>query len=177
MVRILNTPVFVIAMVYFVVDGVFSHVTHPITVWISKKKLFERVRLWITSLRPYPSLALFAVPVIVLEPAKPLSGYLIATGHFFAGAVIFIAAEVLKLTVVERLFLLNKEKLLSIPAFGWAYQYWRRMMDLVESLEVWKASRRMIARAGRTIRASWNRFKLARTARRVHSGQLARHRS
>lgn len=70
---------------------------------------------------PYPSLALFAVPVIVLEPAKPLSAYLIATGHFFAGAVIFITAEVLKLTVVERLFQLNKKKLLSIPAFAWCY--------------------------------------------------------
>src|SRR3954471_5937957 len=158
MARILKAPVFVIATIYFVVDGVFSHLTHPITVWISRKRLFERVRLWIISLRPYPTLALFAVPVIVLEPAKPLSGYLIATGHFFAGAVIFIAAEVLKLTVVERLFHLNKEKLLSIPAFGWAYQYWRQMMDLVESLEVWKASRRIIARAGRNLRASWHQF-------------------
>jgi len=93
MTRILNTPIFVVATIYFVVDGVFSHVTRPIAVWIGKMKLFERVRSWITSLRPYPSLALFAVPVIILEPAKPLSGYLIATGHFYAGAVVFISAE------------------------------------------------------------------------------------
>ena len=95
------------------VDGIFSYVTRPLTVWLSKKKLFERVRRWVTSLGPYPSLALFAVPLIVLEPAKPFSGYLIGTGHFFAGALVFIAAEVLKLTVVERLFQLNKKKLLS----------------------------------------------------------------
>jgi len=56
--------------VYFVVDGVFSHVTRPLTVWIAEKKIFERV----ISLRPYPPLALFAVPVIILEPAKPLAG-------------------------------------------------------------------------------------------------------
>ena len=68
MTRVWNTPVFIIATVYFVVDGVFSHVTRPITVWLAKKKLLERARLWITSLRPYPSLALFAVPVIILEP-------------------------------------------------------------------------------------------------------------
>ena len=66
----------------------------------------------VTSLGPYPSLAL-------LEPAKPLSAYLIGTGHFFAGAAVFIAAEVQKLTVVERLFQLNKKKLLSIPLFAW----------------------------------------------------------
>jgi hypothetical protein len=66
MARIWNTPVFILATVYFVVDGVFSYVTQPITVWIAKKKLFERARIWVTSLRPYPSLALFAVPVISL---------------------------------------------------------------------------------------------------------------
>jgi hypothetical protein len=36
MARIWNTPVFVLATVYFVVDGVFSHVTRPITVWIAE---------------------------------------------------------------------------------------------------------------------------------------------
>ena len=143
MTRIWNTPVFILVTVYFVVDGVFSYLTRPITEWIAKKKLFERARLWVTSLGPYTSLALFAVPVIILEPAKPLAGYLLGTGHFFAGAVTFITAEVLKLTFVERLFQLNREKLLSIPAFAWGYQYWRHMMDVVESLEVWKASRRL----------------------------------
>src|SRR5258708_4869882 len=62
---------------------------------------------------------------------------------FFAGAVTFIAAEVLKLTVVERLFQLNKEKLLSIPAFAWGYRHWRAMMNMVESLAVWKAARKL----------------------------------
>jgi hypothetical protein len=115
----------IIATVYFIVDSVFSHVTRPITVWLAKKKFLERARLWITSLRPYPSLAIFAVPVIMLEPAKPLAGYLLGTGHFFFGAVTFITAEVLKLTLVERLFQLNRKKLLSIPAFAWGYRYWR----------------------------------------------------
>ena len=163
MTRVWNTPVFILATLYFVVDGIFSYVTRPISRWISKKKLLERVRRWVTSLRPYPSLALFAVPVIVLEPAKPLSGYLIGTGHFFAGAVVFIAAEVLKLTVVERLFHLNKKKLLSIPAFAWGYGYWRKMMDMVESLKVWKASRRIVAQAGKKFRAAWHRFKNGHT--------------
>src|SRR5882762_126121 len=136
MARVWNTPLFVVATAYFLVDGIFSYATRPITEWLGKQKILERVRLWITSLRPYPSLALFAVPVIILEPAKPLSGYLIGTGHFFAGAVVFIAAEVLKLTLVDRLFQLNREKLLSIPVFAWGYRHWRTMMDVVESSEV-----------------------------------------
>ena len=167
MARVWNTPVFILATAYFVVDGMLSHVTQPITAWLAKKKLFERVRLWIISLGPYPSLALFAVPLIILEPAKPLAGYLIGTGHFFAGAVTFITAEVLKLTFVERLFQLNRNKLLSIPAFAWRYQYWRRMMDAVESMEVWKASRRLAADAAHMVRTRWNQYKRAQRLSRL----------
>jgi hypothetical protein len=175
MARIWNTPVFILATVYFVVDGVFSHVMQPITVWLAKKKLFERARIWVISLRPYPSLALFAVPVILLEPAKPLAGYLMGTGHLFAGAVTFITAEVLKLTFVERLFQLNRKKLLSIPAFAWGYRYWRHMMDVVESMEVWKASRRLAKNARRILRTRWFQFKHAHTEPRTYGSHVVRH--
>ena len=129
MARLWKIPLFMVATAYFVVDGLFSYVTRPISAWIGQMRLFERARRWIVSLRPYPSLALFAVPVIILEPVKPLAGYLVATGHLLSGAATFIAGEVVKLTCVERLFELNRTKLLSIPAFATAYGYWRRMMD------------------------------------------------
>ena len=121
-------------------------------------------------------LPLFAVPVIVLEPAKPVSGYLIGTGHFFAGAVIFIAAEVVKLTVVERLFQLNKDKLLSIPAFAWGYRYWRAMMEIVESLEVWKAARRVTVQVGKVWRVVFHRSRDARSEPRAHGTRIVRSR-
>jgi len=70
MVRVWNTPVFVIATVYFVVDGIFSYVTRPITVWLAKKQLLERVRLWITSSRPYPSLDPAASPGSIRNPSS-----------------------------------------------------------------------------------------------------------
>jgi len=159
MTRVWNTPVFILAAAYFVVDAVFSYVTEPIVAWIAEIRLFSRVRRWVTSLGRYESLALFAVPVVVLEPAKPMAGYLIGTGHFFAGAVTFITAEVLKLTFVERLFQLNREKLLSIPAFAWGYRYWRRIMEVIEALEIWQASRKLAANAARLVRARWAHFR------------------
>jgi hypothetical protein len=174
MTSVWKTPIFMVAFVYFIVDGAFSYVMRPITMWLARQRLLERARLWVVSLRPYPSLALFAVPVIILEPAKPLSGYLIGTGHFFAGAVTFIAAEVLKLTVVERLFQLNKEKLLSIPAFAWGYRHWRAMMDMVESLAVWKAARKLAIQAGNVWRAAFYR---ARREPRVQSTRIVRSRA
>ncbi len=166
MARFWKTAVFIIATAYFVVDGVLSYATRPIIVWIAKSNLFERTRLWVVSLRPYPALALLAVPVIILEPAKPLAGYLMGTGHFGAAAVTFVTAEVLKLVFVEQLFHLNRKKLLSIPAFAFGYRYWRQMMDLVESMEVWKASRRLAENAGHLLRTRWLQF------RRVHHLQF-----
>ena len=172
MTRAWNTPVFAIAIVYFVIDGIFSYITRPLTAWLSKKKLLERVRRWVTSLGPYQSFALFAIPLIVLEPAKPLSGYLIGTGHFFAGALVFIAAEVLKLTVVERLFQLNKKKLLSIPAFARGYSYWRRMMDFLESTRAWRTARRAATKAADWLRAL--RIRLELDDKRIRTAGPAR---
>jgi hypothetical protein len=172
MARIWKTPVLVLATAYFVLDGLFSYVTRPVALWMSKMRILDRTRRWIVSLRPYPSLALFAVPVIILEPAKPLAGYLAATGHVCAGAATFVAAEVLKLSFVERLFQLNRKKLLSIPAFAAGYKYWRRMMDVVESLEVWKASRRLASNAARFARTCWLEFKRARASHRLHFRSL-----
>jgi hypothetical protein len=170
MARFWNTPIFAIATVWFMIDGVFSYITAPLTSWLAKRRLLERMRRWLMSLGPYPSLALFAVPLILLEPAKPLSGYLLATGHFFAGAVVFIAAEVIKLTVVERLFHLNKEKLLSIPAFAWGYAYWRRMMDFLESTAAWRMARRMTLQAADWLREFRSRLQLYwnRSVRTAH---------
>jgi hypothetical protein len=135
-------------------------------------QIFERIRRWIVSLQPYPSLALFAMPVIILEPAKPLAGYLAATGHFCAGAITFVTAEVLKLSFVERLFRLNRRKLPSIPAFALGYRYWRRMIDVLESLEIWKASRRPAKNAAHMLRTRWIRFKHAQEAYRVQFRSL-----
>jgi hypothetical protein len=167
MARVWKIPLFMVATTYFVVDGLFSYVTRPISAWIGQIRLFERARRWIVSLRPYPSLALFAVPVIILEPVKPLAGYLAATGHLVAGAITFIAGEVVKLTCVERLFELNRTKLLSIPAFATAYGYWRRMMDALEAMEVWKMSRRLVDEAVRILRTRWLQFKRAKALYRL----------
>jgi len=102
----------------------------------------------------------------VAEPAKPLAGYLMGIGHFGAGAITFVTAEVLKLTFVEQLFQLNRKKLLSIPAFALGYQYWRQMMDLMGSMEVWKMSRRLAENAAHLLRTRWLQVK------RVHHLQF-----
>ncbi len=142
--RILKSAIFVLATVYFIVDAVFLKIATPLARWMARKRVFVRLRKWIGSLRPYPSLALFAVPVIVLEPVKPIAAYLIGSGHIAAGVTVLTIGEILKLVIVERLFKLCRRKLLKIPLFAWAYGYWRQGVDWLVSMKAWQAARRWI---------------------------------
>jgi hypothetical protein len=160
--RIFRPVGFVLVALYFAVDAVFSHVTRPFVEWIGKLPAFNGIRAWIVSLNAYSALALFAVPVMVLEPVKPVAAYLMATGHLVSGLGSLVGAEILKLTVVERLFQLNRHKLLSIPAVAWGYGYWRRMVDWVESSKVWRAIVALKARFVQTLRGFRQRKALSK---------------
>ena len=74
-------------------------------------------------LGPYPTLVPFLVPVIILEPVKPVGAYLIATGHLVSGVSMIAIGEVLKIVLVERLFHFSRDKLMSIPAIARVYNW------------------------------------------------------
>src|SRR4051812_13371064 len=88
--RIVKAFVIVFAAIYFVADAMFATIAHPLARWLGEQKILARLRRWIRSLRPYPALALFAVPLIVLEPVKPLAAYLTATSHVKAGLTVLV---------------------------------------------------------------------------------------
>ena len=141
----LKPVIFVAAAIYLAVDEFFSTIAHPIANWLARQRFFERLRNWITSLRPYPSLALFLIPLIVLEPVKPVAMYLAATGRFAEGALVFVVGMTLKLVLIERLFNLTRDKLMTIQAFAWCYVRVRMVLDYIEALPVWKATKAKIA--------------------------------
>jgi hypothetical protein len=91
--RILRALTYIAAGLYLLVDAIFMTIAKPIAEWIDKHLPLRRLRDWIRSLPPYPSLALFSIPVIVLEPIKPIAAYLAATGQFLSGAVTFIVGD------------------------------------------------------------------------------------
>src|ERR1700712_5241794 len=140
--RIIKPFIVVLAAVWFLADAIFATVAHPLAKWIGEHWVLRRLRTWIRSLRPYPTLALFAVPLIVLEPVKPVAAYLTATGHIASGLTVLAVGEMLKLMLVERLFSISRDKLLSIPAFAWAYSKYRLIKDRLESTEAWQMVRR-----------------------------------
>src|SRR4051794_3904250 len=146
--RILRPVTYALAAIYFLVDAAFVTLAKPISRWIANHLVLRKLRAWIRSLRPYPSLALFSVPVIILEPVKPVAAYLAATGQVVSSVVTLIVGELLKLVLVERLFSLTRDKLMKIPAFAWAYGKFRQAKEWLEATEAWQA----IRSSGRAIR-------------------------
>ena len=124
--------VFVVAGIYFAVDAAFWAVAKPVIRRLANHWVFDSLRTWVMSLGPYPTLALFVVPVLVLEPAKPVAAYLTATGHIVGGLIVLGVAELLKLVLIERLFSISRDKLMSIPAFAWGYGKFQQARSWVE---------------------------------------------
>src|SRR3954466_8369795 len=131
--------VVVFAAFYFLIDAIFFSLIRPLGTWLSKLPIFRRIGSWIRSLGPYPTLALFAVPLIVLEPVKPVGLYLIASGNVIDGTVLIALGEIAKITIVERIFHAGRDKLMTIPAFAWCYERLMALRAHLESLAVWQA--------------------------------------
>jgi hypothetical protein len=166
--RILKPVIYLLAAIYFLVDAVFVPIARPAADWLARRLVFDGLRGWIMSLRPYPALALLAVPVIVLEPVKPVAAYLAATGHVAASIAILVVGEILKLVLVERLFALTRDRLMSIPAFAWGYAKFVQAREWLESREAWRTVRRLSKLAIRAARSYVAELKSSRTTRRIN---------
>lgn len=170
--RILKALTYIAAGLYLLVDAIFMTVAKPIAKWIDKHVPLKRLRDWIRSLPPYPSLALFSLPVIMLEPVKPIAAYLAATGQFLSGVLTFVFGELLKLVLVERLFSLTREKLMKIPAFARLYQWYSQAIAWLKATEAWRTSESIARSAREYFKATGVR--LANWIERRRDGQARR---
>ena len=150
--RIFKPFVFILAAIYFLVDAAIWTFARPVIRWLAEHWIFQGLRNWVVSLGPYPTLALFIVPVLILEPAKPVAAYLTATGHVVGGLAVLGVAEILKLVLVERLFSISRDKLLSIKAFAWCYDKVQTVRNWITSLGAWRFVRSVALNVKRAVR-------------------------
>jgi len=114
--------------------------------WIARVSEQLRITAWIRSLGPYSSLALFLVPLIVLEPVKPVSVYLMGSGHSTEGLLVLIIGEALKILFLERIFQITRPKLMSFRWFAWAYGKIQRVFAYLMALTIVKTARAWMRR-------------------------------
>lgn len=83
----------------------------------------QPLRRFIERLGPYQSLAVLAIPTSLVEPLKLGAVAIAGAGHWIAGAITVACAYAVSLFLVERLFIIVKPKLLTLPWFarlwGW----------------------------------------------------------
>lgn len=93
--------------------------------WLRSKLPFEAFKAWcaarIARLPPAAALALFIIPVILVQPIKLASLWLIVRGHFLLGGVGFIGIKIVGFGAIAFLFDLTRDKLLTIRWFAWSY--------------------------------------------------------
>ena len=146
MTRALKLLGYLFIAIYVVADLVFEGVALPISAWIGRLQILRPVNAWIAGLRPYPALALFSVPVVILEPVKPVGAFLVSAGHVMEGTLTIAVGEILKITLVERLFRLTRDRLMQIPTFAILYRHWIRLHEWITSSEIWRWIRGQIER-------------------------------
>ena len=81
-----------------------------------------RLRRLVEGLGPYQSLALFLVRSGLVEPLKLIAVAVAGDGHWITGTVMIVAAYAAGLLLVDRLFVVVKPKLLTLP---WFARLWR----------------------------------------------------
>jgi hypothetical protein len=160
--RFLRSAVAVVAVLYFCIDALFLSVVRLFAAELCGLPGVHRLGGWLASLGPYPTLILFLVPLAVLEPVKPIGLYLIGSGRVVRGILLIAVGEVLKITLVERLFHLSRDKLMTIPAFAWCYGIVMGWLASLRALPIWQLMMRYVA----AIRSLQHRFLLLGKRRR-----------
>jgi hypothetical protein len=100
-----------------------------------------KARRYIQELGPYQSLALLAVPTATVEPLKLVAVAVAGAGHWMTGAAMIVACYTLSLVVVERLFIIVKPKLLTIP---WFAKIWQWFVHVRTAVLLWQKPDRQI---------------------------------
>ena len=129
----------VMLAIYFVIDALTISILKPFLRNFSNLKVFKFIAPWIASLGPYSTLALFLLPLVLLEPIKPLSAYLAASGHITFGVLAIVIGEILKITIVERIFHIGRDKLMTIKAFAWIYNLASEWVTWLRTLPPWQS--------------------------------------
>jgi len=141
--RILSVPLTILVLIYFLVEDLFLGALRPLFRLLGKLSPFVSLGTRLKRLNPYLALVVFLIPFVLLEPVKIFSLFWIGIGHFVSGTILLVISYGLSLLIVERLFHVTRDQLLSIPWFAWGY---RMVMTLkawaferLESTPLWRA--------------------------------------
>ena len=125
MVKRLTRPFWLLAAAIFLVEAWLWDRLTEFGRWLRAHLPFEAFKLWaaarIERLPAWGALLLFAIPVVLVQPIKLASLWLIMRGHVLLGGLGFLGIKIVGFGAVAFLFDLTRDKLLTIRWFAWSY--------------------------------------------------------
>lgn len=131
----------VLAVFWILFEEIFWNNIERFTEWFARFRIIARLEEVIKRQSRGIALALFLIPVAIFSPFKFYATYLIAIGMVGKGMVIILLAKAAGTFFLTRLFILNKEKLLTFKYFSKIY-YWVLALkqwahDRLNSIATW----------------------------------------
>jgi hypothetical protein len=137
MLRRLTRPLWLLAALVFLFEAWLWDRLTDFGHWLARRLPFEALKAWVTAkvqaAPPTVALLLFLIPVIVVQPLKLVSLWLMTHGHLAAGALGFVSIKLVGFGLVAFLFDLTREKLLTIRWFAWVYARVIRLRDIASA--------------------------------------------
>src|SRR3954452_15557225 len=129
--RLLTLPLVLVAVVLVLFDDLFRPWVMAAVGRLARLPLWRWVESRLERLSPYAALALFLIPVAIIEPLKIYALYLMGLGHVIAGVLTLVVAKIVGVGLGERLFAASRDNLLSIPWFAWCFSRAVALKDFV----------------------------------------------
>jgi hypothetical protein len=155
--RVLSWPAAIVILVYFLFEDLFLSWLRPLFGLLGRLAPFAALGRALKRLPPYVALVVIAIPFILIEPVKVFSLFWIGVGHVISGAILLVLSYVVSLFVVERLFHVMQDQLLSI---GWFAQCFALVMrakawaiDLARSTAIYRTLRPVAGQVGAMTRS------------------------
>lgn len=148
-IRSLLTPALtIVAMVVFLVEKLIIDDIKALGRLVSKLAIAQRVEAWIGRLPPYPALACFLIPVLLVLPFKFFALWLFSTGNVVTGILVLLTAKVTGTLIVTRIFHAASPALMTIRWFAATYRILMRgrakLYAVVSAQRWWKSAERLV---------------------------------
>ncbi|PWC42830.1 hypothetical protein [Azospirillum sp. TSO22-1] len=166
--RALLSPLLVLAAVVVLFEELFWDQLQTVAARLARWAPLARLEAWVAARDRWTLLALFAVPVAALFPVKLAALWLIGSGHVAGGLGVLVGAKLAGTAYAARLFLIGRDKLLSIRWFARCYDFATWVHRLVHT----GFERTGVPALARRVRAAFRRWRATAGqgsfARRVH---------
>jgi hypothetical protein len=146
--KVFNFLFFALALIWILFEEIFWNNIARFTGWLAQFRIVSRLETVIKRQNRVVALTLFLVPVGILFPFKFYAAYLIAAGLVSRGLMVIVIAKMTSTFFLTRLFILNKEKLMTFKSFAVVYSWILKcrqwVHDRLNTIAVWVKTKEII---------------------------------